>query len=40
MHYNEVFPKKVTRSVAPNSSYDAFYVLAYATYALVIITSP
>ncbi len=34
MHYNEVFDDKVTRGAAPNSSYDAFYLLAYATYAL------
>jgi hypothetical protein len=34
MHYNEVFPDKVTRTISPNASYDAFYLLAYATYAL------
>ena len=34
MHYNEGATTKVTRTYAPNSSYDAFYVLAYATYAL------
>jgi hypothetical protein len=34
MHYNETASKPVTEADAPNSSYDAFYVLAYATYAL------
>jgi hypothetical protein len=34
MHYNEVFREKITRTISPNSSYDAFYVLAYATHAL------
>lgn len=34
MHYNEAFPEPITRTIAPNSSYDAFYLLAYATYAL------
>jgi hypothetical protein len=34
MHFNESSPEKVTRTDAPNSSYDAFYLLAYATYAL------
>ena len=34
MHYNEAFPDKITRTIAPNSSYDAFYLLAYASYAL------
>jgi serine/threonine protein kinase len=34
MHYNEAFREKITRTISPNSSYDAFYVLAYATHAL------
>jgi branched-chain amino acid transport system substrate-binding protein len=34
LHYNETYPDKITRAVAPNTSYDAFYLLAYATYAL------
>jgi serine/threonine protein kinase len=34
LHYNEGAEAKVTRGLAPNSSYDAFYLLAYATYAL------
>ena len=34
MHYNETAASKVTRAFAPDSSYDAFYLLAYATYAL------
>jgi branched-chain amino acid transport system substrate-binding protein len=33
MHYNESSAQKVSRSVSPNASYDAFYVLAYAAYA-------
>jgi protein kinase-like protein len=33
-HYNEVFPDKITRTIDPNASYDAFYLLAYATYAI------
>jgi ABC-type branched-subunit amino acid transport system substrate-binding protein len=33
VHYNQSHRDSVTRTVAPNSSYDAFYVLAYATYA-------
>jgi branched-chain amino acid transport system substrate-binding protein len=32
--YNETFSDTVTRTFSPNSSYDAFYVIAYATYAL------
>ncbi len=32
--YNEAFSDAVTRTFSPNSSYDAFYVIAYATYAL------
>jgi branched-chain amino acid transport system substrate-binding protein len=34
LHYNEGAAQKVTRTVCPNSSYDAFYLAAYATYAL------
>ena len=34
-HYNDVFPDDpITRTINPNSSYDAFYVLAYASYAI------
>lgn len=33
-HYNEVFPDKITRTINPNSAYDAFYLLAYASYAI------
>jgi len=32
--YNETFSEGITRTFSPNSSYDAFYVVAYATYAL------
>jgi serine/threonine-protein kinase len=32
--YSEAFADAVTRTFSPNSSYDAFYVLAYATFAL------
>jgi len=32
--YNEAFSDTVTRTFSPNSSYDAFYVIAYAAYAL------
>jgi serine/threonine-protein kinase len=32
--YNEAFSDGVTRTLSPNSSYDAFYLVAYATYAL------
>jgi hypothetical protein len=34
MHYNETATNKITRTLAPNTTYDAFYLLAYATYAL------
>ncbi len=34
MHYNEAFPDKISRALCPNTDYDAFYMLAYATYAL------
>jgi len=33
-HYSAQYPDEVTRTFAPNSSYDAFYVLAYATFAV------
>ncbi len=33
-HYNETFAEKITRTVAPNTSYDAFYLLAYGVHAL------
>jgi serine/threonine protein kinase/ABC-type branched-subunit amino acid transport system substrate-binding protein len=33
-HYNETFSDPVTRTISPNASYDAFYLLAYATYAI------
>jgi branched-chain amino acid transport system substrate-binding protein len=32
--YSEVYQENVTRTFSPNSSYDAFYVLAYAAFAL------
>jgi serine/threonine protein kinase/ABC-type branched-subunit amino acid transport system substrate-binding protein len=34
MHYNENAATKVSLTFAPNTSYDAFYLLAYASYAL------
>jgi ABC-type branched-subunit amino acid transport system substrate-binding protein len=34
MHYNQVFDDKITRAHSPNSAYDAFYLVAYAAYAL------
>ena len=34
MHYNEAATTRVAPTDAPNSSYDAFYLLAYAAYAL------
>ncbi len=34
LHYNEAFDDKVTRDSSPSSAYDAFYLLAYAVYAL------
>jgi branched-chain amino acid transport system substrate-binding protein len=34
LHYNQTFAPPVTRARAPNSSYDAFYVVAYASYAV------
>jgi branched-chain amino acid transport system substrate-binding protein len=34
MHYNETFDDKITRTISPNTAYDAFYLLAYATYAV------
>jgi len=33
-HYNQTFSDRVVRASAPNSSYDAFYLVAYAVYAL------
>jgi serine/threonine-protein kinase len=33
LHYNTTFDDKITRAQAPNTSYDAFYLLAYAAYA-------
>jgi branched-chain amino acid transport system substrate-binding protein len=33
LHYNETFPEPITRTAAPNTSYDAFYLAAFATYA-------
>jgi branched-chain amino acid transport system substrate-binding protein len=33
-HYSAQHPDEVTRTFSPNSSYDAFYVLAYATFAV------
>jgi ABC-type branched-subunit amino acid transport system substrate-binding protein len=33
-HYNETFADKITRTIAPNTAYDAFYMLAYAVHAL------
>ncbi len=32
LHYNETFKDPVTRTFAPNGSYDAFYLVAYASY--------
>jgi len=32
MHYSETFDDKITRSYAPNTAYDAFYLLAYASF--------
>src|SRR5262249_2622381 len=31
MHYNESFYPKTSRTNSPNSAYDAFYLLAYAS---------
>lgn len=34
-HYNEAFPDEhVTKTDAPNTAYDAFYLLAFASYAI------
>jgi hypothetical protein len=30
VHYNETFPSPITRTLAPNTSYDAFYLAALA----------
>jgi serine/threonine-protein kinase len=32
--YSELHPDEVSRTFSPNSSYDAFYLLAYATFAV------
>jgi branched-chain amino acid transport system substrate-binding protein len=34
LHYNEQSPDKASLADGPNTAYDAFYFLAYATYAL------
>jgi ABC-type branched-subunit amino acid transport system substrate-binding protein len=34
VHYNETFSPKISRAIAPNTSYDSFYILAYAIQAL------
>ena len=34
MHYGETFPEPITRTTSPNSTYDAFYFVAFASYAL------
>jgi hypothetical protein len=34
VHYNETFPSPITRAIAPNTSYDAMYLVGYATYAI------
>jgi hypothetical protein len=34
LHYNETFTEKTARSFAPNTTYDAFYLMAYATHAV------
>jgi branched-chain amino acid transport system substrate-binding protein len=34
MHFNQTFHTNIDRTLSPNTAYDAFYVLAYATYAL------
>jgi branched-chain amino acid transport system substrate-binding protein len=34
MHFNQTFHTNVDRTLSPNTAYDAFYLLAYATYAL------
>ena len=33
-HYNETFPEPIPGSLAPSTSYDAFYLAAYAVYAI------
>ncbi len=33
-HFNETFAQPITRAWAPNSAYDAWYLIAYATYAI------
>jgi serine/threonine-protein kinase len=34
MHYNQAFHANLARDDSPNTAYDAFYVIAYARYAL------
>jgi branched-chain amino acid transport system substrate-binding protein len=34
MHYNQTFHTEITRTLSPNTAYDAFYMIAYAVYAL------
>jgi len=34
MHYNETFPDRTSLTDAPNTAYDAFYLFAYAAYAV------
>jgi branched-chain amino acid transport system substrate-binding protein len=34
MHYNETYGAELTRVDAPSTAYDAFYLLAYASFAL------
>lgn len=36
MRYKEVFDENVTRTISPNSAYDAFYLVAYASYAIPV----
>jgi hypothetical protein len=34
VHYNESFPERISRSYSPNTTYDAFYALAFGVAAL------
>ncbi len=34
MYYSETFPEKITRTTSPNSTYDAFYFIAFASFAV------
>lgn len=34
MHFNQTFHTDIPRTLSPNTTYDAFYMLAYAVYAL------